>query len=117
MLVVVDYEAARDAVARALYRAGYVPCVAKDADDAIAKVGLCRHDAAIVDDVLRTVEDTERVMAALRTRAVPVVALVLDGKRKAMLAAGARELLGRPFRAEALIAALERALEEPPHAE
>jgi CheY-like chemotaxis protein len=116
VLVIDDDPAVREAIAEVLYREGYTVCVAESTSAAIAKLTLCRPDVAIVDLVLEVPFDTlrsRRVMWALRVHGVPAVGLAANRERAATLAAGAREVLAKPFHAEALLGALKRALEAP----
>lgn len=114
VLLVEDEPEAREALARALARAGHAVTSAADVATALPLAGEDVLDVAVIDVVLG--EDDRgglRVLEAIRARslATPVVmvtAFADVAKLKAALNLGASHLLEKPFRASELLAVVER---------
>jgi len=121
LLLVEDEPEARDALARALSRAGYTVAAASTAEEAIPLLAE-RIDLAVVDFVLGTDDRGGlRVLEAIRAKysRVPVVVVTAFAdvaKVKAALNLGASHLLEKPFRAPDLLAVLDRLLTVQPDA-
>jgi len=118
-LLVEDEEEARDALARALERAGYDVATASDVTSALSRLderGQRLPDVAVIDVVLGA-DDAGglRVLEALRGRSsrapvVMVTAFADVARVKSALNLGASHLLEKPFRAVELLAVIERLL-------
>ena len=109
LLLVEDEAAAREALSRALSRAGYTVQPASDVDEALASLKRGLPRVAVIDVVLgRNDHGGIDVLRALRERSTTVPAVLITAfadvaRLKAALNLGASHLLEKPFRASDLV--------------
>ena len=115
VLLVEDERDTRELLCRALSRAGYHCVPASDASEALSALASVKSVDVIVSDVVLKGDDRGglELMTALRARGVhaPVVIITAYAdveKVKIALNQGAAQLLEKPFRAPALLDAIER---------
>lgn len=115
VLLVEDERDTRELLSRALERAGYRCVAASDTVEALRAIDECRDVDVVVTDVVLKDDDRGglRLMTELRARGVhaPIVIITAFAdleKVKIALNQGAAQLLEKPFRAPALIEAIER---------
>ena len=119
ILLVEDEFDTRELLGRALERAGYRVALAADAESALELVKTCGFVDVVVTDVVIRGDDRQGIQLIGQLRAAgvhaPVVVITAYAdveKVKLALNAGAAHVLEKPFRAPALIAAVEQVREQ-----
>ena len=118
ILLVEDEFDTRELLGRALERAGYKSVLAVDARDALEQVKTCGFVDVVVTDVVIRGDDRQGLhligqlrAAGVRAPVVVITAYADVEKVKMALNEGAAHLLEKPFRAPALLAAIEQVRE------
>ena len=119
ILLAEDHETNRLVLTRMLERLGYAPDHAADGREAVAMCERRRYDVVLMDVQMPTMDGIAATAAirALegsgheRPRIVAVTANAMRGDREAFLKAGMDDYLGKPVRANALVALLTRSIE------
>jgi DNA-binding NarL/FixJ family response regulator len=121
ILLVDDEFDTRELLGRALERAGYRAVLAGSAEQALERIKTCGFVDVVVTDVVMEGDDRRglRLIGELRAAGAhaPVVVITAFAdleKVKFALNEGAAHLLEKPFRAPALLAAIEQVREQGP---
>lgn len=118
VLVVDDYQDAREMHAERLGACGFSVAEAKTGDEAVAKALELLPDAIVMDLSLPGMDGwtaTRAVKTDARTRSIPVVALTGNARADALIAAreaGCDAFLIKPCLPDDMVAAVRRILEE-----
>jgi two-component system cell cycle response regulator DivK len=118
VLVVDDYQDAREMYAEYLGAYGYAVAEAETGDEAVAKAIELLPDAIVMDLSLPGMDGwtaTRTLKSNDRTRAIPVVALTGNARADAPVAAreaGCDAFLSKPCLPEQMLAAIRRLLDE-----
>ncbi len=113
VLVVDDYDEAREGFAAWLRCCGFGVLLAKSGEEALAVARGSSPDVVLMDLVMPEmdgVEATRRLKADPRTRRIPVLALTGLPPSEEAKRAGCISFLVKPFRPESLTAEINRAL-------
>lgn len=109
-LVVDDEELLQELIRESLERAGWTVVTTGDADEALRLAGQDRFDVALVDLNLRGPTNGATLCHALTTGGLPVLLVSGEPDFEAARAAGACELVPKPFVPRELLQALDRVL-------